>query len=148
MDDWISLLNCGYIIKESAIVLDKRTSLTYGDVKTALSYNIDIVITEGDRAALFTRHDRCRFIKLIDALNQIGYKLTCHYDIRTGMAMLQTAKEIRIDRYEHLFLSDEPQENDGDMIKINQFLSELIPYINSVNMPDLKNLAAKHGIDP
>lgn len=33
-------------------------------------------------------------------------------------------------------------------IKINHFLSEFIPYINSGNMPDLKNLAAKHGIDP
>ena len=38
--------------KVSTIVLDRGTSLTYEAVKTALSYNIDIVFAEGDGAPI------------------------------------------------------------------------------------------------
>ncbi|TVR13526.1 MAG: hypothetical protein EA391_14075 [Balneolaceae bacterium] len=93
------------------------------------------------------------FRKLIDRLNECGYRLSYEPDVRLNMAMVKTAndilkKEIELNRYDKLFSIDDPDENPEGLENINTMLAALIPAIITGEKPDLDALAAQYGVDP
>ena len=57
-------------------------------------------------------------------------------------------KEIRVNKYEKLFSTDEPGGDSEPLKNINALFAELMPYINSGEVPDFDALAAPFDVDP
>jgi hypothetical protein len=101
---------------------------------------------------LYSMTDR-GFYKLIKQLNSCGYELTFEPDVRVNMGMVDTAKkilkkEIELNRYGHLFDKESPEMPPEELDNLNTMLTELIPYINSGDKPDLDKLAADYNQSP
>lgn len=93
------------------------------------------------------------FKTLIGQLNECGYEIDDVPDFRVNMAMYSTAckilkKKIKMNRYESLFDSEPSRENDPELNKMNAFIAELLPYLNSGEKPDLNTLADRHQVLP
>lgn len=102
--------------------------------------------------SLYSMTDR-GFRMLVDRLNSCGYSLSYEPDVRVNMAMVETAneilkKEISVNEYEKLFSTDEPNGDSEPLKNINALFAELMPYINSGEVPDFDVLAAPFDVDP
>ncbi|MCC5908720.1 MAG: hypothetical protein JJU13_21055 [Balneolaceae bacterium] len=100
---------------------------------------------------LYSMTDR-GFRELVNRLNECGYQLSYEPDIRVNIIMIETIKnilkkEIKLNRYDHLFYTESPNKESGELKKINAMITSMLPYINSGNKPDLDALAKQHGVD-
>lgn len=89
---------------------------------------------------------------LVETLNRLGYTLTNTPDERVTAGMKATAgiilkKDPVLNHHSHVFTIETPPEEKKEQDKMNAMLTELIPYINNHQTPDLDALATKYDVD-
>ncbi len=90
------------------------------------------------------------------ALNRISKELGLDLDIdpmlNVGFSMYVIAetilkRKIIVDPYEHLFDKEKDAHKENKLQKENDFIQEILPYINNGQTPDISTIAASLGIN-
>lgn len=107
---------------------------------------------ETKRTILLTASTDRGFLALVNAINQFGYRFSEEPDVRVNMSMLITSekilkKELKVNKYDHLFHIDTPPKDKEFIDKMNVFMGLILPDINAGRTPDIEKLAAKAGVD-
>jgi hypothetical protein len=92
------------------------------------------------------------FYTLAQRLNKAGFNLFPDPDIRVTIAMSTTAghilnKDIILNKYDDLFVKEQPPVDSEHMNKLNALLGMALPDLNAGRKPDIKTLALHSGLD-
>ncbi len=92
------------------------------------------------------------FNALVTAINGYGYSFPDDPFTRVNTSMMVTVKnilkkDIVLNKYDTLFHIESSKEVQGELDKVNAFITMVLPDINAGRKPDIEELAKKAGVD-